>query len=216
VRSASRQLALLAALLAALAASTAPARADGDPASDFLLSQSTFLSPFDGHVAKAESTRLVQMLAQLKQKGFPLKVAVIVTRYDLGAVPVLFGSPQRYATFLGEEDYYYWKDELLVVMADGYGLYKAKALPAADRTAIAALPLPGAKDGTSLVAAAERAVEALAAKHGLTITAAPATGSGSGSSSTWRDRGVIAAAVLAAGLLALAGRFVLRRRRTAA
>ena len=33
------------------------ARADGDPASDYLLVQSTFLSPFDGHVALGPAHR---------------------------------------------------------------------------------------------------------------------------------------------------------------
>jgi hypothetical protein len=31
-------------------------------------------------------------------------------------VPSLFGRPQTYASFLGQEDYYFFKDPLLVVM----------------------------------------------------------------------------------------------------
>jgi len=171
---------LVAGFLAALALGAASARADGDPASDFLLGQSTYLSPYDGHVSKAEATRLVQMLTQLRKKGFPIKVAVIVTRYDLGAVPILFGDPKKYAKFLGEEDYYYWKDELIVVMPAGYGIYKAKKLPPADRAAIDALPPPTSKAGTDLVIDAENAVRALARLHGITLVdvAPPATGSG--------------------------------------
>jgi hypothetical protein len=210
VRSANRLLALLGVLLAALAGAASPAGADGDPASDFLLSQSTFLSPFDGHIPKAETAKLVQMLAQAKQKGFPLKVAVIVSRYDLGAEPILFHKPQTYAKFLGEEDFYYWKQELLVVMSNGYGLYKAKKLPAADSAAISALPLPKAADGTTLVLAAERAVEALAARHGITLTPESASSGGPG---TTRDLVEIGAAVLAVALLGLGLRLVLRRRR---
>ncbi len=200
---------VLGALVAALAGAASPARADGDPASDFLLSQSTFLSPFDGHVAKAEATRLVAMIAQAKEKGLPLKVAVIVTRYDLGSVPVLFGKPQTYAKFLGQEDFYYWKDELIVVMPNGYGISKAKDLPPADKAAIAALPKPASADGTTLVIAAQKAVQAVAARHGITLTAVTA----SGSSSATSDRIKIAAGVLAAALLALGVRFGLRRRR---
>ena len=101
---------MLLAVLAVASCSALPAAlAYGDPASDFLLSQSTFLSPFDGHVSAAESTRLVALLAQAAKKGFKLKVAVIVTAYDLGSVPILFRRPQTYARFLGEEDFYYWK-----------------------------------------------------------------------------------------------------------
>ncbi len=126
--------ALLAAFLAAACFAAPGARADGDPASDFLLSQSTFLSPFDGHVSAVQAANLVQMLAQASRRGFSLKVAVIVTPYDLGSVPILFRRPKTYAKFLGEEDYYYWKNELIVVMPNGYGIYKAtRGAPAADK-----------------------------------------------------------------------------------
>ncbi len=135
--------AALATLVIAAGGTTPAAIADGDPASDFLLSQSTFLSPFDGHVAPAEAARLVALLTQAQQKGLSLKVAVIVTPYDLGSVPILFDKPKTYAKFLGEEDYYYWKDELLVVMPNGYGIYKAAGVPAGDRATIDALKPPG-------------------------------------------------------------------------
>ena len=210
MRSGRSQLALLAVLGAALAAPLVPARADGDPASDFLLSQSTFLSPFDGHLSSSASTRLVRLLADAKTKGFPIKVAVIVTRYDLGSVPILFKRPKQYAKFLGQEDYYYWKDELLVVMPNGYGLYKAADLPAADQEAIDALPAPKPTDGNGLVAAAERAVTALAERRGIKLEPVSSV---SGGSSVMSDRVKIAVAVLVAGLLGLAARFAFRRRR---
>ena len=87
------------------------------------------------------------MLASAKAKGFPIRLAVIVTPYDLGSVPILFDKPKIYAKFLGEEDYYYWKDELLVVMPNGYGIYKASDLPAADKAALAALPKLDTRSG---------------------------------------------------------------------
>ena len=206
-------LVLLAGLLAALALGAASARADGDPASDFLLGQSTYLSPYDGHVSKTEAVRLVQMLAQLRKKGFPLKVAVIVTRYDLGAVPILFGDPKKYAKFLGEEDYYYWKDELLVVMPAGYGIYKAKKLPTADRAAIDALPAPTSKAGTDLVVDAEQAVRTLARLHGIKLAefVPPRTGSGAN-----HDRLVIGAGILVIAAIAIGSWFVFRRRKARA
>lgn len=173
----SRALALV--LLAALAAPISLAHADGDPASDFLLSQSTFLSPYDGHIPAAQAKVLVAMLASAQKQGFPLKVAVIVTRYDLGAVPILFGKAQTYAKFLAEEDYYYWKDELLVVMPNGYGLYKTKNLPAADVKAIAALPQPKTNEGATLVSAAQTAVSALARLRGITLSTSAGTSGGS-------------------------------------
>jgi len=188
------------------------ALADGDPASDYLITQPTFLSPFDGKISKDKAARLTGLLADAKKQGFPLKVAVIVTPYDLGAVPVLFGKPQRYASFLGQELIYFSKQQLLVVMPNGYGIFKAKKLPAADRKLIASLPPPRGKDGDSLVTAASDAVVALAARRGITLKAS----SGSRVSSANRDRALIAGAVLVVGLLLLGLHLVRRRRRVAA
>jgi hypothetical protein len=147
------------------------------------------------------------MLDDSKRKGFPLKVAVIAGRYDLGSVPSLFGKPQQYASFLGQEDYYFFKDELLVVMPQGYGLYKRAGLPAGDRAALAALPAPRTAVIEPLLAAAERAVSSLAERRGLKLSA------GSEShSSRWRDRLEILAGVLVLAALAVAVRTVVRRR----
>jgi len=204
---------LLTALLAALllVVTVAEARADGDPASDYLLEQSTFLSNVDGHVAAAQANLLIQMLAQAQKDGFPLKVAVIVTPYDLGAVPILFDKPKTYATFLGEEDYYYWKDELLVVMPNGYGIYKSSGLPAADKAAIAKLGFTHTSNGTALVVAAERAVRALAARRGISFGAVSVR---PGGSSTGEERIEIGALVIFAVVIGGAVRFGLRRRRS--
>jgi hypothetical protein len=187
------------------------AHADGDPASDFLLSQQSFLSPYDGHVQKSEADRLNAMLASASKQGFPLKVAVIATRYDLGAVPILFRKPQTYAKFLAEEDYFIWKNELLVVMPNGYGIYRAKGTPPADKVVIAKLPKVSTTDGTKLVQAAQQAVAALAQRRGITLAT---SGGSSGGPSVWVERGEIAAGVVVLGLLALGGRWVWRRRRT--
>jgi hypothetical protein len=204
-------LALLAVLAAAVAVIAAAllvqnALADGDPASDYLISQQEFV-PFSVHVSTKSAGELAGLLADSKRKGFPLKVAVIASPADLGAIPTLFRKPEQYARFLGQEDYYFFKDELLIVMPNGYGLYKHAGLPAADRAAIAALPSPGTANGDGLVAAASRAVRVLAARHGLTLSA----GAASGSSRT-RDRLKIVAGVLALFALAIGSRLVLRRR----
>lgn len=172
---AAASLALVALACALALGSAVPARADGDPASDYLIVQSTFLSPFDGHIAPAQSARLIRLVAQAQQHGLALKVAVIVTPYDLGSVPILFDKPQTYAQFLSEEDFYYWKDELVVVMPDGYGLYKSTGTPAGDAAVIHKLAFVDTKSGTALVIAAQRAVRALAHSHGITLGTASAT-----------------------------------------
>ena len=203
--------ALLAVAVAAIAVVVAvflvrDALADGDPASDYLISQQLFVS-FKANISGVDTTRLRGMLDDSKRKGFPLKVAVIAGRYDLGSVPSLFGKPQQYASFLGQEDYYFFKDELLVVMPQGYGLYKHAGLPAGDRAAIDRLPAPPTAVIEPLLAAAERAVTALAARRGLTLSA------GSESHSHhWRDRLEILAGVLVLCALAVAVRTVVRRR----
>jgi hypothetical protein len=194
--------------LVALALLAPAALADGDPASDFLLSQSSFLSPYDGKIPAAQQKRIVAMLQSAKQQGFPLRLAVIVTRYDLGAVPILYRKPQIYAKFLAQEDYYFWKDELLVVMPNGYGLYKLKNLPPQDQALIAKLPKFDTTDGPTLGTAAERAITALAVRRGLTLS----TGSASGGSSVWLERGEIAGGALVLCALAAGGTFLWRRR----
>lgn len=182
------------------------ALADGDPASDYLISQQTFL-PLSENVSLSLGGEFTRLVDDAKAKGFPLKVAVIARPLDLGAVPSLFGAPQRYASFLGQEDFYFWKDELLVVMSQGYGLYKAHGLPPADSAVIARLPPPKTKDADALVLAAERAVRALAARRGLTLSSASSSGH-----SAWRDRAEIVAGVLILAALGLVVRTVLRRR----
>jgi hypothetical protein len=184
------------------------ARADGDPASDWLLSQPAFTS-YDKSVSKSEAAKLVAMLTDAKKKGFPLKVAVIVSPYDLGAVPVLYKRPQTYAKFLGQEIYFVTKDELLVVMPNGYGIYKAQGLPAADKALVAGLPKLDTSNGTALVQAAQQAVQKLAARRGIALSASSAS---SGGSSVWVERGEIAGAVVVIGLLTLGGRWIWRRR----
>jgi pyruvate/2-oxoglutarate dehydrogenase complex dihydrolipoamide acyltransferase (E2) component len=204
-----RFIALLAAL--ALAAAVAPAAvADGDPASDYLITQPAFF-PFDAHIGTATSDELVALLAASKKAGFEIRVAVISTQYDLGAVPVLYGKPVQYAHFLGQELFYWYKRELLVVMPAGYGVYHHGTAPAADRAAVAALAPPATTAGNALVAAASRAVRALAARRGIDLSHVTAAGS---RSSTGSDR--IAIAIGAAVSLALAAGLVLLRRRRAA
>jgi pyruvate/2-oxoglutarate dehydrogenase complex dihydrolipoamide acyltransferase (E2) component len=182
------------------------ALADGDPASDYLISQQVFV-PYQG-VSTKIAGEITALLDDSKQKGFPLKVAVISNRSDLGAVPSLFGKAQAYASFLGQEDYYFFKAELLVVMPNGYGLYKHAGLPAGDKAAIKALPAPGTAKGDPLVTAAMHAVRVLARRHGVTLSAPSSSGTGSRTS----DRIEIVAGVLAFCALAIGARLLLRRR----
>ncbi len=204
-------LALGAVILGLLVASPG-ALADGDPASDYLLSGSTYLSPFDSHIPKAEQQKLIAMLASARKQGFPLKVALIATQYDLGSVPSLFKTPQTYAHFLAEEDFYYWKNEVLVATPSGFGIYKAKNLPAADKALIAKLKVPPKATGPELMTAVQDAVTKLAARRGLTLAT---TTPGAGGGPEWAERAEIAGGAVVLCLLGGGTWLLLRRRRSA-
>jgi hypothetical protein len=199
-------LAVLPVVLAALLGAPA-ALADGDPASDYLISQTTFF-PFSSKVDKSKQDGLVALLAASKKAGLDLRVAVIGAKSDLGSIPVLFGKPGQYSQFLGQEIVYWYKHDLLVVMPNGYGLYRNGKTPAADRAVIAKLPPPDTTNGNALVDSASKAVTALAASKGIDLSGVKASGSGS---STSRDRIEIGAGFLIA-LVLMAGLVFLRRR----
>jgi hypothetical protein len=204
--------ALAAAAVALVALALVPAAlADGDPASDYLITQPAFL-PFDSHVDKDKAAQLLALLAASQKAGFPIRVAVIATKTDLGSVPILYRQPVKYAQFLGQELFYYYTHNLLVVMPNGFGVYAHGRSPAGDRAAVARLRPAGTTDGNTLVAAADRAVRTLASRRGITLPAATAAASSSGSSSN-RDRFVIGGAALV--VVAIVGAVLLLRRRRA-
>jgi hypothetical protein len=180
----------------------AAARANGDPASDYLLVQSVFL-PFDAKVDPAVTERLANVITAADKAGFRIKVAVIGTRYDLGTAFSLYNKPKRYAEFLGLELSFQYKDRLLVVMPNGFGYAIAGKPDAAGEHVVEQLAAPG-KNATAGVEAATAAVRRLAAASGHVL---PADGGGG---SQTRDRLVIAAGATA--LVALLAAIVFYRR----
>ncbi len=185
---------------AACAATAAPALADGDPASDVLLFQPAFFpyaAPSSG--AKAE---LLGAIAAAKKAGFPIRVAVVQSRRDLGADPELYAKPQLYAKFLDAElrsaRYF---GPLAVVMPQGFGVAAGGRLTHGGKRfvprplgpllrAVKPLHPPRSTDPDTLTAAGVTAVKAISAAAGhpigkITKVAAPGSGSsGSGSSFT--------------------------------
>jgi len=135
------------------------ARADGDPASDVLLSQQVFV-PWDAGASAVQTTRLEAVVAAAGRSGYPVRVALIASSSDLGSVTPLWRRPQDYAQFLGVELSLAFHGSVLVVMPAGIGVYRA-GVPAA----AAAAALARARHG-DLAATADRAVEALAAAAG--------------------------------------------------
>lgn len=108
----------------------ATALADGDPASDILLAQTIFYTA-DAGLTTAQAAQLQAQLAADAAHGRPLKVAVIASPSDLGAVTAAWHKPQAYAKFLGTELSFVYHGTLLVVMPNGAGLATiAKAVTA--------------------------------------------------------------------------------------
>jgi hypothetical protein len=202
-----RALALLAAAIAA-AILVSTARADGDPASDYLLKQQVFF-PFDAKLPGKRQAQFTALVAAANRAGFKIRIALIASSYDLGSVTALNGKPRTYARFLGAELAFVYKQRLLVVMPKGFGFNwpKHSAVPA--YAVLAKIPIkPG---DTGLLDAAQKAVQRLAAVEGVKVaqpaSVAPSTHSRS------HARLIIIAAALAAVLLAAATRLALRRRR---
>ena len=197
-----RSIHVTAALIAVvgLALATAgPSRADGDPASDFLLSQKVFI-PFDANVPRPDQRALVATVARSAESGYPIRVAVIWSDYDLGSVTALWRKPKLYARFLGEELAFVYKGRLLVVMRNGFGFNRPRSSPRAANALLARIPIAATPDG--LVQAAMTAVERLAAADGVRVrppSAAPS--SPKRSANEWIVTVVAIGAALALGLL---------------
>jgi hypothetical protein len=197
-----RRLAALVVVTVCLGAPSA-ARANGDPASDYLLAQNVFL-PFTTKIDSGAVKRLDGVLREADKQHFRIRVAVILSPSDLGTAFSLFGKPQKYAEFLGLELSFVYRDRLLVVMPTGYG-YSVKGDPDPKAGAVLKkLPPPG-RNATKEVEAAIVAVQRFAAAAGHRI-AVPKGGGSAG-----RDRITIAAAVTAG--IAFAAALVLYRRR---
>jgi hypothetical protein len=196
----------LVALVAVTVCLSAPslARANGDPASDYLLTQNSFL-PFTTKIDQTSVQRLNALLVAAKAKTFPIRVAVILSPSDLGTAFSLFGQPEKYVRFLGLELSFGYRGRLLVVMPSGYG-FAVNGNPDPKASAVLTkLPPPG-RDATKEVDAAIVAVQKLAAGEGRHLAVPKVSG---GSSS--RDRLTIAAAATAG--IALIAAIVLYRRR---
>jgi len=143
--------------IAAVAAQSA--RADGDPASDYLLVQRVFV-PYEGASEPAQQRALTRAVAAANKAGFTIRVAVIFSSYDLGSVTSLWRKPQTYAKFLGVELSFVYKQRLLVVMPNGFGFNWPKHSPKAAYALLARIPVK--RGAAGLLESATGAVQALA------------------------------------------------------
>jgi hypothetical protein len=185
-----------------LAWSAGPARADGDPASDVLATQTLFL-PQDAGVSATQQAQLVAELSAASRSGYPIRVAIIASAADLGSVSALWRAPENYARFLGLELPLVYRGPLLVVMPDGLGTYRLGRAGATARSALADVR------GSGLGTTALDAIGRLASASGHTL---PATSVTPMSTPTANDIGSWVVFAIGCGLIVLAWTASLRAR----
>lgn len=184
------------------------ARADGDPASDYLLGTQVFI-PFDLKVPKSSQQELTSLVHDANKSGYTIRVALIGSAYDMGSVTSLWRKPKPYAKFLGTELTFVYKNRLLIVMPNGFGFNRPGHSTAKEDATLSKITIGSGAMG--LLTAAQTGVEQLAAASGVTIKR---TNDSSGGHSMARDRVVIIIAAVALLAIAIALRLVLRRKRT--
>jgi hypothetical protein len=197
----------LLAVLAMVALAAAPlARADGDPASDVLIAQDVYLS-YDRPSEKV-AKELAETVAAANKAGYRIKVAQIVSQNDLGLIQALWRKPKQYAPFLGRELLFVYKQTLVVVMPNGFGVFRNNDDISREAGLLSGIRIGPGSDG--LAEALTQAVRRLSAAAGHPISAG-----GGSKGSGWLDRVLIGvgAAVLLGVLLVLGETF--RRRRSA-
>jgi hypothetical protein len=180
------------------------ARANGDPASDVLLTQQVFIGP-EVPISNADQDELLNTVAAANERGFNIRVALIAFTGDLGTAVSLWRHPQSYAKFLGSEIAFVYTNRLLIAMPSGFGFYRGRE-PVAKEQRVLRRIRPG-KTPAALVRSTTRAVRALAAAEGVTLPTE------SSKSTAWRDRAIIAAAGVAILLIIFVpGRWLRRGR----
>lgn len=201
-----------AAALAVALALLAPggvALADGDPASDVLLSQNVFL-PYSS-ISRAVQNRLYAICDAARASGYPIRVALIGARSDLGVVPALFGRPDAYARFLSSELTGVVNGPVLVVMPNGFGLAsQGRTLPSSPVSGVAVAP---GTDGLADAAIVAIGRLSAAAGHPLAPSATmPHAGPGPG---TVRHALIAIAILSVVSLIGIGSAFTARNRRAA-
>lgn len=142
----------------------APALADGDPASDILPTDSVYF-PINQPSQDAASS-LTSAVNAVYANGDRVKVAVIATPDDLGAIPSLMNKPDDYAKFLGQELAGFYVGPLLIVMPSGWGIYDGGRSVAAESGVLNGIGVSGSSPD-NLVRSAATAVQKLEAAGAL-------------------------------------------------
>jgi hypothetical protein len=146
-------------------ASVPAARANADPASDVLITQNVFF-PYQG-VSESLGRELTKLTGRAEDAGYPIKVALIASPDDLGLVTSLWEKPKMYAPFLGRELLFVYRHTLVVVMPNGFGVYRDNQDVTREEQLLSRIRIASGTDG--LARAAIFAVRRLAAASGHPI-----------------------------------------------
>jgi hypothetical protein len=195
-------------LLIAACALAGTARADGDPASDYLLGTQVFFS-IDVKLPAAKQHELVSIVRDANKSGYAVRVALIASPYDLGAVTSLWRKPRQYAKFLGAELQFIYKHRLLVVMPNGFGFNWTKHPSTKEDTLLSAVPV--GKGAVGMLDSAVTAVQRLASASGVKVVRTPAAATPD-EHGFLHSRALIVLAVIAGLAVAVLLRLALRRK----
>ena len=154
------------------------ARANGDPASDVLLTQKVFF-PLDAPLPNSDREALQKTVDEANARGYPIRVALIPFTSDLGTAVSLWRHPQDYSKFLGSELAFVYAQAAAGRPAVGVRLLQPEA--AGREGAPGARAGPGRQDAGRAGPVGDAAVRALAAADGhhaarVTKTKSTATG----------------------------------------
>jgi hypothetical protein len=199
---------LITAILVLVVAAPGAARADADPASDYLYTTNVFL-PLTTKVSPRLARELRAVTAAAAKAGKPIRVALIATPTDLGGVPSLFGKPTDYARFLDAELQFVYSGRLLVVMPQGAAL-AAHGRLRADESVIQATVGPGGDGLARTAITLVRELSGQASRSGGEASPSSSSGSSGFPGWAWSVIGVGAAC-----LVVLAVLVIVRRRRPA-
>ena len=165
---------------AATALLAAPAAwANGDPASDVLITQQVFIGP-EVQLPSSDRDQLEKTVAAANEKGFKIRVALIPFTGDLGTAVSLWRHPQQYADFLGSELAFAYTGPVLIAMPAGFGIHHGLEPVTKERRVLARVRAGQTPD--ELARQTTAAVRALAAAKGITLPAS------THKSTAWRDR----------------------------
>jgi cytochrome oxidase Cu insertion factor (SCO1/SenC/PrrC family) len=132
------------------------------------VTQSLF-APVDAGLSDAQRAELTGLLSASEHSHFPVRVALIASAADLGAVSEFWEKPETYARFLGIELSLIYKGPLLVAMPSGLGLNWPGHSTAATAHLLARIRVHPA--GQGWMQAVRAAIRELAASSGATSSA---------------------------------------------